>query len=511
MLFAINLILSVFSFLLPSLRILQLEEYSMCGLIKYCFKNKTFYCVLILLNCFIGFLFFLSDEILNLVCIAYLSVILLWQICSLIKHKNYICPKFTNRIKRIIFIYSILTIGVLVLTITSNILSISAYILSYICVYVTIICMFLTITSNFIIKIYEWILLKKYIKKAKNKLKNSDIIKIGITGTYGKTSVKNILTTILSEKYNVLMTPESYNTPSGISLTINNNDIQKYDVIVMEMGAKRKGDIAKLCRDFSPQYGILTSIGQQHLQSFKSIDNIVKTKSEILKYVSSMVFNCNNNYVLKLHDNYCGNKLSVGLGNFNVLAKEIKLSQNGTNFEVLFNGEKLCDASTELMGEHNVENILLAVGMAILLNLSGEQISSGIKKLKPIKSRMGKCILSSGAVVINNGYNSNPQTAKKSLQLLQLYNDRRKIVITPGFVEMGKVQYRLNYEFGTEISKIANECIIVNRTNRKALMTSLKKSKVKCHVVDKFQDIDFSQFGRNDVVLIENDLPSNYK
>lgn len=375
----------------------------------------------------------------------------------------------------------------------------------------TIICAFLTITSNFIIKIYEWFLLKKYIKKAKNKLKKSDIIKIGITGTYGKTSVKNILATILSEKYNVLMTPESYNTPSGISLTINNNDIQKYDVIIMEMGAKRKSDIVKLCKDFSPQYGILTSIGQQHLQSFKTIDNIVKTKSEILKYVGSMVFNCNNDYVLKLSNDYCGEKFSVGFNDFDVSACDIELSQNGAKFKILFKGEKFCNASTELIGEHNVENILLAVGMAILLGLNSEQISSGIKKVKAIKSRMEKHILSSGAIVINNGYNSNPQTAKKSLQLLELYSDRRKIVITPGFVEMGKEQYRLNYEFGTEISKIADECIIVNRTNRKALMMSLKNSRVKCEVVDRFKDIDFSQFGASDVILIENDLPSNYK
>ncbi len=429
----------------------------------------------------------------------------------LLKCKNNTLPKFTNRIKRIVFIYCTLSISIITLVISICILSLESMFVSYIGLYMTIMCKLLTISCNFVIKIFEVILLKKYIKIAKNKLNNSNIIKIGITGTYGKTSVKNILTTILSEKYLVLMTPESYNTPSGISLTINNSDIQKYDVIVMEMGAKRKGDISRLCKEFTPDYGILTSIGQQHLQSFKNIENVIKTKSEILNCASSMVFNCNNELVLDLYNNYCKEKLSVGFGDFDVSARNINLSQSGSTFEVLFRDEKLCDAYTELVGEHNVENILLAVGMAILLGLNGEQISDGIKKLKPIRSRMEKSVLPSGAVVINNGYNSNPQTAKKSLQLLGLYNDRRKIVITPGFVEMGKDQYRLNYEFGVEISKIADECIVVNRTNRKALVKALENSKMKYRIVDEFKNINFSQFQSSDVILIENDLPSNYK
>ena len=165
-----------------------------------------------------------------------------------------------------------------------------------------------------------------------------------------------------------------------------------------------------------------------------------------------------------------------------------------------------------MVGEHNVVNILLCVAMAIKLGLNTDQIIRGISKLKPIKSRMEKTTLSSGAVIINNGYNSNPDTVRKSIDLLNLYHGKFKTIITPGFVEMGKSQFDLNYKLGCLIANSFDKCFVVNKVNRLAIVKAFTDNKFSNYkVVDKFKDIDFSGFGKDDVVLIENDLPDSYE
>ena len=160
---------------------------------------------------------------------------------------------------------------------------------------------------------------------------------------------------------------------------------------------------------------------------------------------------------------------------------------------------------------HNVINILIAVALCIELGLSASQIKKGISKLKPVESRMEPLILDNGAIVINNGYNSNPNSAECSLDILKMFKDKNRVVITPGFVEMGDEQYWLNFEWGNKISQVANKCIVVKKINRDAIVNGLKKNNFKnIELVDNFKNIDFKIFNKNDVILIENDLPDNY-
>ena len=195
-----------------------------------------------------------------------------------------------------------------------------------------------------------------------------------------------------------------------------------------------------------------------------------------------------------------------------LFAKIKKIDLEGIIFDIYYKGKFYCTANTSLVGEYNVINIILAVGIAIKLGLTSNQIVNGIAKLRPVESRMQTICLDSGAIVINNGYNSNPNSIKESLKLLGLYKDRKKIVITPGFVEMGKEQYKLNYELGKLISRVADECYVVNKINREAILCGLKDSNFdnKIVIVNKFKEIEFSVFNSNSVILIENDLPDNY-
>lgn len=401
------------------------------------------------------------------------------------------------------------------MTISLIIMSYSINIMSHIMILLPIILLFLTISVNIIVFTYELILANFYSKMASKKLKKLEIKKIAITGSYGKTSVKSILDTILKEKYCVISSPKSYNTINGFSLTVRNGDFSKCDVMIMEMGAKRKGDIRKLCKLYNPQYGILTAIEKQHLETFKTIDLIIETKKELqdnLSENSFMVFNCNNKNVKELCENYNGDKFSVAsnvVGYGDISAMDIDID-NGCRFDIYYGGKFFCRAKCELVGGHHVENILLAVAMAIKLGLNSRQIESGISKLKPVQSRMQPINISNNCVVINNGYNSNPSSARASLKLIGLYN-LRKVVVACGFVEMSKEQYVLNKELGSSIAKVADAVYVVNKINRKALLDGLQAAGYdkELKVVNKFKDIDFKQF-KDSVILIENDLPDNY-
>jgi len=511
MFFVIN-ILYCFGLLKRELKILQLNEYSTIKFIKY--KLKPYKCdiFIYLISICVLIIWLLVNEMVGEYLIFLLTVIyVIYYLFFIIKNiKNNICPKYTKRVLRIFIIYVLLSIMCVFMAPTFNTITITYIIMP-------IIFEFLTIASNILIVFFELILCSFYAKNASKKIEKLEIKKIAITGSYGKTSVKNILTTILEEKYCVLSSPKSYNTVNGFSLTIRNNNISKYDVIIMEMGAKKKGDIKKLCKLFKPQYGILTAIEKQHLETFKNIESIIDTKKELqdnLTDDSVMVFNCNNLYVRNLCNEFKGCSVSVGSikdGVFDFCANVINVSIEGCLFDIYKKGEFFCKAKCELIGYHNIENILLAVAMADELGLSKKQIVSGISKLTPIESRMQPIEISNSNIIINNGYNSNPSSVKASLNLIRLYN-KTKVAIVCGFVEMGNEQYELNKMLGSQIAESADIVYVVNKVNRKAILDGLAEGgfKGQLNIVDKFRDIDFTVFN-DSVILIENDLPDNYE
>lgn len=484
------------------LKILQLKDYNILSVFKLLKVNYLHKILLIILGLIMLFfyLFGVADYILMginlMLCLVYNLIT-----HNRLKKEN---PKYTKRIVRLIVLVFLIFTLLFFTIIFDNILP-------------CIICLllvtfdFVTIISIYMTNIVENLILKYYTKKAVNKLNKTKIIKIAIVGSYGKTSVKNILADILKEKYSVLITPESYNTPNGLALTINKNDIDKYQIFIMEMGAKRKGDITWLCKKYKPDFAILTAIGKQHLETFKTIEKIIDTKSEVLQFVKMCVFNVGNDYVKDVSTDYTGDKILVG-DECDLYATNVNLSSELSSFKIIYHDQFFGEALTILTGSHNVDNILMAVAMAIKLGLSDKQILRGISNIKPIKSRMEKSVLSSGAIVINNGYNSNPDSACKSIDMVNLYSSKNKIIVTPGFVEMGDKQYALNFELGCLIAENFQKCIVVNKVNRESLLDGLKsKGFDNYDVVDKFKDIDFAQFSNNDIILIENDLPDSYE
>ena len=392
-----------------------------------------------------------------------------------------------------------------------------------------------------------------YISNAKKILSNNKgLVKIAITGSYGKTSVKEILSSILSSQYSVLATPKSYNTPFGITKTINGGLSNSHEIFVCEMGAKKLGEIRELCEIVSPDIGIVTAVGRQHVNTFGSIDNVFKTKKELPDYLFNKrcVFNLDNKYVKDMFDGYTGVKIGVyvvdklanklvspilknvstvfvyGARLFSkkfymfpkgmcVYARNIALSDEGSSFDVYVRGSKYGRVDTSLIGVHNITNILLSIAVAAILGESWNNILLGLGGVSSISARLERFVTSRGAIVLNNGYNSNLDSASSSLSVLDLFDKKRKIVITPGLVETGD-DGTYNRKFGELVAKHATDVVIVKEKNRGYILLGLSNScfdMSRVCYVNNFEEARtlINNATNDDVVLIENDLPDNYK
>lgn len=378
------------------------------------------------------------------------------------------------------------------------------------------------VISNWFVMPLEDFINNGYIKKARRKLKKKeykDLIKIGITGSYGKTSTKFILQTILSEKYNVLATPNSYNTTMGNVRVIREQLKPEHQVFISEMGARKVRDIAEICDFVRPQIGIITSIGPQHLETFKKVENVVKTKKELIDFLPEdgvAVLPRDNEHCYKIYKDEKRTKYLYSLKNkdADVYAKNIKVGLEGSTFTVVTK-ESSFECTTKLLGEHNVENILGCVAIAIHLGLTNEQIIEGIKKIEPVEHRLQILPTNNGTIVIDDAFNSNPVGSKMALDVLKKF-DGRKIIITPGMVELGREEKNLNREFGRQIGESVDIAILVGVNRSKPIVEGISKTKFEktnLYVVATLDEAtaklaSVSKLG--DVILFENDLPDNY-
>lgn len=376
--------------------------------------------------------------------------------------------------------------------------------------------------AHFIMLPLEAVIRLKYIYKAKKVLnKMPDLIKIGITGSYGKTSCKYILNTMLSKKYSVCMSPHSFNTPMGITKVVLKY-LKPYDqILIAEMGANQVGDINYLCNIINPKMGILTAIGSQHLRTFKSLDNIKNTKNELIKSLEKVngyaVFNGDNEGAKELYDeaNIEKSYTSINNENASIYVKNIALSENGMTFDmVLDDGVYPCE--TKLLGEHNISNILLCACMAKKIGVSSKDIVQAISELKPVPHRLELKTKYKGFKVLDDSFNASVEGAESALKVLSLF-EGKKIVITPGLVDLGSMEHSENVEFGKKIAKVADVCIVVNKANRESVKEGLELggfSEEQIIVKDNFSTAFLALKEivelNNTCVLIENDLPDNY-
>lgn len=376
---------------------------------------------------------------------------------------------------------------------------------------------FLLLLANKILSPFEKKRNKKFVERAGQVLDNAKAIRIGVVGSYGKTSVKNILYTLLSSKFSVIATPESYNTPAGVAKTVSCLNVEDVEIFIAEMGARRVGDVAELCELVKPDYAVFTGVCAQHIETFKSEENLIKAKSEILKGTKNTVV--------------CGSALREkldGLGEFlsssdrekckfvdETAIQNLQLKKDGSVFELcLENGESI-QIETTLLGRGAVENISLAVTLAYELGMNKEEIETALKKLKPVPHRL-QLIESGGIYILDDAYNCNERSAKEGIDALKRF-DGGKVAVTPGIVEAGILEEKINGTLGEMLATAELDLVIlVGETLVGVLKNGYEKAggdltKLKIvPTLEKAKELLGDYLKEGDAVLFLNDLPDVY-
>ena len=359
-----------------------------------------------------------------------------------------------------------------------------------------------------------------YFRDAQRILKErKDIIRIGITGSWGKTSVKFILGTMLAEKYNTLITPASYNTPMGVTKVIRSQLEPAHRIFIAEMGARHVGDIKEMCRLVHPVIGILTSVGPQHLDTFHSLERIIKTKYELMDAIpedGTCFFADDGDICRRLWEETNKEKVIAGTDAEidTVWAEDLETDNNGSHF-ILCTKDIRIPCHTKLLGELNIRNIVLCASVCLKLGMTAAEISRGIEKISPIEHRLQLIPNPGGMTVIDDAFNSNIKGAEQAFQVLKKMKGKR-FLITPGMVELGAREEELNREFGMLASDCCDVAILVGKKRSEAISQGLKEKgflEENIHVVSQLEEATGLLEGMihpGDTVLFENDLPDNY-
>ena len=349
----------------------------------------------------------------------------------------------------------------------------------------------LIILSNLVNHPIEMLGRKRYINDAKRILNEMpNLLVIGITGSYGKTSMKNFLYSLLSEKYDVLKTPKNYNTTMGVVKTIREKLKPTHQIFLCEMGATNVGDIKEICDIVNPKLGVITSIGPQHLESFKSIENIIKTKFELADSVKqnngTIFLNYDNEYIKNKELDM--NKITYGVNDksLDYNSYDLESSYKGLKFKILdkeANEEK--ELKTKLIGRHNIVNITGAIAVADYLKVPMKKIAVKVR-------------------------------SKSAVDALGEFKGI-KIIVTPGLIELGKDQEKYNYEFGKYMADVCDYIFLVGTDNYEAMLKGIKEKNYDEQKVFKVNlpqeavsQIISWNLKKEVTVLLENDLPDNY-
>lgn len=383
-----------------------------------------------------------------------------------------------------------------------------------------------TVIANAINQPMERAITRWYYNDARRKLRSMpNLIVIGITGSFGKTSTKHFLYRILSEKYNVLMTPGNFNTTLGVVRTIREHLQPQHEVFIVEMGAKQSGDIKEICDLVQPHIGIVTSVGEMHLETFGSVECVARTKFELLEALPQGalgVVNLDSEAVRAYLDKsrYGANVVTYGIGSEDAdyRATNIAYGQIETSFDVVSASGEDVGYATHLLGRGNILNIVAGVVVAEQLGVAPQMRRRAIRQLEQVTHRLS-VRRGGGITTLDDAYNSNPEGARMALEVLsQFATDGRRYIVTPGFVEMGARQYDNNRAFGRDIaaSKV-DEAYVVNEVNREAITSGLQDGDFddsRVHCVASFKEAMMElqpKLRAGDVVLYENDLPDSFK
>jgi len=358
---------------------------------------------------------------------------------------------------------------------------------------------------------------KKQARKKVASMKNLKII--AITGSYGKTSTKFILKTLLAERYNVCFTPGSYNTPMGICKVINNDLQANHQILILEMGARYKGNIRELCEIARPHVSMVTNVGQAHLETFGSVDAIAETKSEILSGLhqnGTAVINSDDKRVaaMPIRDDVAVVRAGLKTGIFEV--GDIMYDRNGCRFTITDSDGISATVETRLLGEHNIQNIVQCFATARHFGIRTETMALAASKIEPVEHRLN-LIQNGETTIIDDAFNSNPIGARNAVDVLSKFTGGRRILVTPGMVELGEIEKEENRKWGVHIGKSGIDLVIlIGKERTKPILSGIDEAEYprdNVLIFESFFDarkwLTENQIS-GDIILYENDLPDVY-
>lgn len=367
---------------------------------------------------------------------------------------------------------------------------------------------------------------------------------IGITGSYGKTTMKEVIYQILSKEYAVTKTPGNNNTPLGISKTILQKVNSKTEILILEMGEYVKGDVKKLCEIAPPSISILTGINEAHLERYKTMENAISTKFEIIQYAnpySVVAMNGDDDLILQNYSKYINNNVFTFYSSktieeekkslfFDINVKESVKDQmlmiknykfyedaSGQSFEIFKNEWSLGEIKVPHLGKYIIGNIVCGVTIARMLGMSDQKIRLGVLSIKPIEHRLEPKVLDNGTIIIDDTYNGNTHGIDQGLEVLRKFSSRRKVYVTPGLVEVGDLKKEIHIDIGRKIATSADFVILIANSVTDFLVEGLleKKFPEERIIIYPTAKIAYAKLKEhiraNDVVLMQNDWSDNYK
>lgn len=452
-----------------------------------------------------------------------ISALLIYAVVSAVlsvrlQKKSIIPLKFTARVKRTYYVFAAILIGATLLQYLVAkgyyywflSLNVAFCILPYLSVFLLWALLFPV----------EKAITKYYINDAKKILSSygNRLKVIGVTGSYGKTGTKMILTAMLKEKFNVLTTPKNFNTTMGIVRTVREYFKPQTEIFVCEMGAKKKGDIKEICDLVKPECALITSVGPQHLDTFGDIETVFNTKFELydsVKTKNGVTFASANSDEIK---NRVGEREVILYGTDSGLdycADEISCSASGVTFNLHLK-EEVVTITTKLLGNHNVQNIVGAAAVAHSFGVDAKSIKFAVSRLTAPEHRLEIKRYAKGSTLIDDAYNSNPVGCLEACRVLASFEPMKRVLITPGLVELGEEEYKHNFRLGEEASGCADYIILVGKERSKPIKEGILSkgfNEENLFVAENFNNaynIYLEIADQNTVVLIENDLPDNY-
>ncbi|MCS3631667.1 UDP-N-acetylmuramoyl-tripeptide--D-alanyl-D-alanine ligase [Salinibacter ruber] len=360
-------------------------------------------------------------------------------------------------------------------------------------------------------------------RQARRRLQTrSDLSVVGITGSYGKTSTKFIVAELLRQKYNVYATPSSYNTPMGLCLAVNEHLKPEHQVLVLEYGIRYPGDMDELCDIAEPNASVVTTIGVAHLETMGTQDRIAAEKGVLVERTTPdgpAVLNVDDERVAAMAERAAGPVWRIsteGHPDADITAGDIRYDTGGTAFDVTDDTGTTVAFETQLLGRHNVLNVLLAVAVGRSMGLRLRQMAHAVRRVEPIEHRLQ--LRSRGDVtIIDDAFNSNPVGARNAVEILSEMDGGKRVIVTPGMVELGDRQWTENKDFGVVLAQHDLDLVVlVGEEQTAPIQAGLSEGGAPAErimVVDSLveaQEILERRLGPGDVVLYENDLPDQY-